>query len=332
MPELNYPDALRPHIRVALRWGQQRSGERRQALADEIEQDPAQLRELAEFAAAWPGSNWRILGDWARTGGEEAAHLASRFHALRALVEELELPWGPAENPIVSRIADLERCGSPLGRMHAALMLADHGEDAAGALPALRRAAHDPDPLVRISAHAALGVLTGNAREHRAVIQDIVREHGARDSLAGIDWSQHVLDYLDMAPAERDQRAFIGACIVGDLRQLTRLVGQVNVNALDRHGARPLGYAIGHTVLNSAEFLLQHGADPNLALPRNGNTPLHDAAWHRRGLEKVRLLLQYGANPLLRNHAGRSAAQIAHAAKRAATAELLKQAEAGAKE
>ncbi|XP_051239951.1 cyclin-dependent kinase 4 inhibitor B [Dicentrarchus labrax] len=50
-----------------------------------------------------------------------------------------------------------------------------------------------------------------------------------------------------------------------------------------------------------AQVLLEHGADPNVADPSTGTTPLHDAA--RTGfLDTVRLLVRYKADPQARDN------------------------------
>ncbi|XP_029994441.1 cyclin-dependent kinase 4 inhibitor B [Sphaeramia orbicularis] len=67
------------------------------------------------------------------------------------------------------------------------------------------------------------------------------------------------------------------------------------VNGLNRFGRT----AVQVMMMGSssvAQVLLKHGADPNVADPRTGSTPLHDAA--RTGfLDTVRLLVEYTADP-----------------------------------
>lgn len=59
-----------------------------------------------------------------------------------------------------------------------------------------------------------------------------------------------------------------------------------------------------------AQLLLRHGADPNRADGRTGNTPLHDAA--RGGfVDTVRLLVQFGGDPQARDHTDCRAVDLA---------------------
>lgn len=62
--------------------------------------------------------------------------------------------------------------------------------------------------------------------------------------------------------------------------------------------------------------LMMHGANPNLAARRTGNTPLHILMenWrssHADHLDSVQALMQYGANPWLHNLAGKSVWDLA---------------------
>ena len=59
--------------------------------------------------------------------------------------------------------------------------------------------------------------------------------------------------------------------------------------------------------------LLAAGADPN-ARDAEGSTPLHMAAYASKG-KNVQQLLEAGADPLLKNNAGRDAASMARKVK-----------------
>ncbi|XP_076004013.1 cyclin-dependent kinase 4 inhibitor B [Genypterus blacodes] len=78
-----------------------------------------------------------------------------------------------------------------------------------------------------------------------------------------------------------------------EVEQLLR--AGADVNGVNSHGRTPLQVMMmGSTPV--AQILLERGADPNVADPSTGCTPLHDAA--RTGFEDtVRLLVQFLADP-----------------------------------
>jgi ankyrin repeat protein len=83
------------------------------------------------------------------------------------------------------------------------------------------------------------------------------------------------------------------------------------VDALDGNGSTPLVYAASRRNYDVAELLLKAGADPNLK-GRLGMTPIRWAVTNSSGdFRLVRLLLQYGANPWIRNDAGSDAVDYA---------------------
>ena len=73
-----------------------------------------------------------------------------------------------------------------------------------------------------------------------------------------------------------------------------------NVNGIGYGDGTPLMAAVNYQLVDAVTLLLQYGADPNLASPRTGETPLHIAAL--RGFADgsthcARLLVDAGANP-----------------------------------
>ena len=72
----------------------------------------------------------------------------------------------------------------------------------------------------------------------------------------------------------------------------------------------------------TTQLLLEHKADPNL-LGRDGVSPLMNAALAGR-LDQCRVLLMWGANPLLKNSEGHTAADLAEEAGHSAVADLLR--------
>ena len=69
----------------------------------------------------------------------------------------------------------------------------------------------------------------------------------------------------------------------------------------------------GHT--RGAAWLLAHGADPNAINPRLGDNALHAAVKQRRNDKIIRLLLDHGADPTLKNRDGKTAIQLARGSK-----------------
>ena len=63
--------------------------------------------------------------------------------------------------------------------------------------------------------------------------------------------------------------------------------------------------------IDELEYYLQSGADPNGVSDTTRTTPLMGACL-RGNIDSVEILLKYGADPLLKSTAGRSALHIAH--------------------
>lgn len=62
--------------------------------------------------------------------------------------------------------------------------------------------------------------------------------------------------------------------------------------------------------VRGAPWLLAHGAEPNTIEPVTGDAALHAAARMGAGEATVKLLLKYGADPMLRNREGKTADQL----------------------
>ena len=79
-------------------------------------------------------------------------------------------------------------------------------------------------------------------------------------------------------------------------------------NASGNCGAwmRPLAEAARNSDSKAIRALLKAGADPN-AQDEDGDTALHDAARYGKAADKLETLLEGGANPALRNNAGKLA-------------------------
>lgn len=118
-----------------------------------------------------------------------------------------------------------------------------------------------------------------------------------------------------------DETALMLASLHGHLnlvRQLIERGAQVN-----KPGWTPLHYASTHGHLEVMRLLLDRHAYIDAESP-NGTTPLMMAA-HYGTPAAVKLLLEAGADPMLRNSLGLSAIDFAHGANRKESAELIAQ-------
>ena len=112
------------------------------------------------------------------------------------------------------------------------------------------------------------------------------------------------------------------AAIKGKLDLARRLIArQAEVN---KPGWAPLHYAAtyaGDTSPAMVRLLLEHHAYIDAESP-NGTTPLMMAA-HYGSPGVVKLLLEEGADPMIRNQQGLTAIDFAHRAQRAASADII---------
>lgn len=83
-----------------------------------------------------------------------------------------------------------------------------------------------------------------------------------------------------------------------------------------------LGYAAKRGKRSLVQQYLEDGIDPNLKNPVTGYTPLHYACWNNF-YDIVDLLLQYGANPLIKNNEGENSLETARITKNKKLIELL---------
>jgi len=91
----------------------------------------------------------------------------------------------------------------------------------------------------------------------------------------------------------------------GDLAEVKRLVIDCGANPNGQstvEGGTPLHTAADRGYLRIVEFLLEHGANPNMK-NNYGSTPLHYAAMYGYP-EVVELLLEHGANPNIQSNYG----------------------------
>src|SRR5688572_5192621 len=90
-----------------------------------------------------------------------------------------------------------------------------------------------------------------------------------------------------------------------------------DIQETDKNGVTPLHHAVRFRSPTAVETLLSHGAAVNQACKRSGSTPLHRAVTTTgapstagKNLEVrqlVELLLQFGADPSIKNKSGKTA-------------------------
>jgi ankyrin repeat protein len=121
---------------------------------------------------------------------------------------------------------------------------------------------------------------------------------------------------------EPQKKDIFRAALDGDLPRIEALVSANAelVNAQNPSGMTPLHLAAWEGRAAVTEFLLQHGADPNVA-EANGDTPLHFAASSGYA-EIARSLLKHGAQVNARNKDGKT--PLSRGRPRSEIAELLK--------
>jgi tankyrase len=91
-----------------------------------------------------------------------------------------------------------------------------------------------------------------------------------------------------------------------------------DVHETDKNGVTPLHHAVRFRSPAAVEFLLEHGANVNQVCKRSGSTPLHRAVTstgapgtsgkQEEAKEIIKLLLKFGADPKLKNKAGKTPA------------------------
>lgn len=89
-----------------------------------------------------------------------------------------------------------------------------------------------------------------------------------------------------------------------------------DVGEADKNGVTPLHHAVRFRSLAALKTLLRHGAEVNRACTRSGSTALHRAVTSTgapgtagksaEASKIVKILLRYGADPLIRNRVGKA--------------------------
>ena len=145
-----------------------------------------------------------------------------------------------------------------------------------------------------------------------------LREPSLKAAAVLIDWPKTNVEIRTL----QDESPLMMAALKGHLEMARKLIARgADVN---KTGWTPLHYAATGGHLEIMELLLEQHAYIDAESP-NGSTPLMMAA-HYGTAAAVKLLLEAGADPLLRNQLGLSAIDFAHRVNRAEAAELIAQA------
>jgi hypothetical protein len=317
------PELLRPFAPWVEKWMLTREPQLERL--QRAEADAAAMGELERAAQLWSHAHQVALEDW--TEAEDPPSAAARLYGtFISFLGELELDLNEGPSDWVGLwIEWLTALGSRLKaarRAQAAGWLADYGSEGRRALPALHAALDDEHLPVRVWAGFALARLEGAVQRYRPAIESIGRTYGPDDSRlsAAVRGALQRLGWTDR------QHALAGLCRFagrGDLENMQRLLAQTDINGRDQAGATPLQHAVGARRTLAVEWLLMHGADPNLATA-SGDTPLHWAAASRVGAPMVELLLRHGADAKACNERGQTPLDRAVEFGRAASAGLLR--------
>lgn len=126
-----------------------------------------------------------------------------------------------------------------------------------------------------------------------------ISEHNAETA----DLLNEILSLEDINLKGRDGRTLlIHASAYGHLSIVKLLIeSNADINAKDTMGYSALHAAVSAGHISVVELLLNRGADPN-ALDAYGNGPLFRASHQDNAI--IALLLEYGANPCLKNNYG----------------------------
>lgn len=127
-------------------------------------------------------------------------------------------------------------------------------------------------------------------------------------------------DKIDVEPRNKvDESPLMLAALGGHLETARQLVAHgADVN---KPGWAPLHYAATRGHVTVMQFLLEHNAYIDAASP-NGTTPLMMAAFYGTP-SAVKLLLEGGADPMLKNQQDMTAIDFAQRANRADSAEII---------
>ena len=150
-----------------------------------------------------------------------------------------------------------------------------------------------------------------------------LRDQSLKAAVALIAWPKTNVEIR----TARDESPLMMACLKGQLELARQLIERgADVN---KPGWAPLHYAATNGHLEIMEMLLDQNAYIDAESP-NGSTPLMMAALYGT-TAAVKLLLDAGADPTIRNQIGLSAIDFAYRANRTDSAELIAESIRGSK-
>lgn len=184
-------------------------------------------------------------------------------------------------------------------------------------------------------------------RYDRMKHDEILSEHAARYARLTPEEKVRLANERDAKMQARSQPArlkgpneFVESLLEGDIKAATELLSGIEINSeFGANGWTALHYVCEELVLDSAEWLLRNGADPNKK-GNSGQTPLHLAVdaeadcandrFVREGFTAsefalTKLLLKHGAAPNTLSNHGKTPLSIATHYGYARAIDLLKQ-------
>ena len=143
----------------------------------------------------------------------------------------------------------------------------------------------------------------------------VIREPAPKVLAVLLQWPR-----IEIEPrSPQDESPLMMAALAGNLQLVRQLIARdADVN---KPGWAPLHYAATNGHVAVMRLLLQHHAYIDASSP-NGTTPLMMAAQYGTP-EATKLLLEEGADPLLKNQMGLSAIDFAYRANRVESAQLI---------
>ncbi len=186
-------------------------------------------------------------------------------------------------------------------------------------------------PEVTAPSQETVDQFVGNAHGNLAVVKEILAKYPSIIS-ANASWTEtalqaatqtgqvEIVNFLVDHGAEYD---ICAASMLGNLDCLKDFLAEdANlVNARGAHGIPLLYFPIIRARRAVAEYLLQHGADPNAASP-DGITPLHGAVMFNQP-QMAQWLLEHGASPNAQ-YGGKTPLSMAKEKNQAELVELLR--------
>jgi len=234
----------------------------------------------------------------------------------------------PAEDPVLAA-ALAER--DDVARLIAAHPAAAREPDAGGWTPIVAAAAsrlHRDD----LRAAAALPEIVSLLLTHRADPNDAFTFAAGGGRWSALAWTIGHADNLPLARILLDAGAAIDdpvAAFEAAVNQRYEGLALLIERGLDVNHAMVLHRLLAEPTSRGVEWLLAHGADPNVTAPETGESALHVAARSGAGVRAFRAILAHGADVNARNRRGETPLALALQHHRRRLVDLL--GEAGAR-